>query len=464
MRATILAALAGAALLTVSACGSGAGAASSTTLGGAASLVPADAVAFVAVDTSLSSGRWRWLDGLLAKFPSSDQLLAQLRTGFERKTRLDWETDVKPALGDELDVVVLPGTKPAYVALVQPRDQAKLDALLKKAGAVSTQVAGWTAFARTAGALDALAAAKRKLADESSYKTATGKLSDGALVQAYANGIEAQKLLSRSSSDASGASGFEWAAADVVAAGDGLRAHVYSRDAATASVPANRRPVPTQPYQSRLVDEIPAGVLAVADFVVKPGMFQSLDASKVPAPLKALLGNTPTVLRQLDTVLGGETALYVRRGVLMPELTIVTRPSDTKAAEAALADLLKTLKAQGRGPLAQLGVFDATIGGQLVISTSQKGIADFRSGGSKLASDSAFTGAQKAAGMPAETTGFLYVNVEDALPLVQAFGPLLGLKLPPVLQSADLSALRTLTAYGSRTGAEESYTVYLQVQ
>ena len=78
--------------------------------------------------------------------------------------------------------------------------------------------------------------------------------------------------------------------------------------------------------------------------------------------------------------------------------------------------------------------------------------------------NSTFEQAQKGVGMPAQTTGFLFVNVKDALPLVQAFAPLLGFKLPPALQGNDLSALRTLAAYGSRTGEEQSYTVYLQVQ
>lgn len=463
MRATILAALAASAVLTVSACGS-AGATGSGTLGGAASLAPSDTIAFVAIDSSLTSGRWDALNGVLDKFPSRDKLLAQLQRGFEQKTKLNWETDVKPALGDELDIVVLPGVQKEYVGLTQPHDQAKLDALLKKAGAVSQQIAGWTAFAETQGALDTLAAAKDKLADNSLYRTATAKLSDDALVRAYANGIEAQKLLDLAAHDSSQAAGFEWASADVSAAHGGLRLNVYSRDGMMANIPVQRRPVPTQPYQSHLVDEIPAGALVVADFVVKPGTFQGADTSKLPAPLQALAHTVPPVLWQLDQIVGGETALYVRQGVLMPELTMVTQPNDANAAEAALADVLKTLKTQGKSPLAQFDVFHTLIGGQLVVSTSQKGIEDFRSAGAKLAGDSAFKDAQKGVGMPAETTGFLYVNIKDALPLVQAFGPLLGLKLPPLLQGDDLSALRTLTAYGSRTGDDQSYTVYLQVQ
>jgi hypothetical protein len=462
VRATILAALAAAAVLTVSACGS-AGAAGSTTLGGAASLAPSDTVAFIAIDSNLSSGQWDSLNGLLDKFPSRDKLLAQLRQGFEQKTKVDWETDVKPALGDELDIVVLSGKQKQYVGLTQSHDQAKLDALLKKAGAVSMQVAGWTAFAETQGALDTFAAAKAKLVDDNLYRVATAKLSDTALVHAYANGIEAQKLLNLTTKDPTQAVGFEWASADVTAAGDGLRFHAYARDGMMANIPAQRRPVPTQPYQSHLLDEIPAGALLVADFVAKPGMFELADGSKLP--LQGALHADPTLLAKLDQIVGGETALYVRQGgLMMPELTIVTQPGDTHAAEAALADVLKTLKAQGTGILGRLDFVHAVIGGQLVASTSQKGIEDFRSGGAKLSGDSTFERARKSVGMPSETTGFLFVNVKDALPLVQAFGPLLGLKVAPALQNADLSALRTLAAYGSRAGDEQSYTVYLQVQ
>ena len=92
------------------------------------------------------------------------------------------------------------------------------------------------------------------------------------------------------------------------------------------------------------------------------------------------------------------------------------------------------------------------IGGELVVSTSQQGIAAFEGGGAKLASDGAFTEAQKASGMPALTTGFLYVNLEATLPLVQTLAPLAGVKLPPALRQADLGALRTLTAFGATQG------------
>jgi ABC-type branched-subunit amino acid transport system substrate-binding protein len=462
MRTTILAALAAAAVLTTTACGT-AGAVGSTTLGGAASLAPSDAVAFVAIDTNLSSGQWASVDGLLAKFPSAATLTTQLQQGVEKKTKLNWETDIKPALGDELDVVALPGAKKELVGLTQSHDQAKLDALLKKEGLVSQQIGGWTAFAETQAALDKVASAADKLSGASMYNTATAKLATDALVHAYANGTEAQKLVDALKADKAQPETvpFQWASADVSATDSGLRVSGYTRDGLMANTPAQQ---PTQPYASHLVDEIPAGALAVADVFVTPGDVQ-LAGPHLLKPLKDLLGNDPALISRLDQILGGETALYARQGLIIPEITLVTQPADTQAATSALSDLLKTLKAKGTlsGPLAMVDIVHEVIGGQLVVSTSQKGLADFRAAGDKLSGDSSFKDAQKASEMPGATTGFLYVNAKDAVPMVQAFGPLLGLRLPPALRG-DLSALRTVTAYGTRAGAQQSFRLFLQVR
>ena len=67
------------------------------------------------------------------------------------------------------------------------------------------------------------------------------------------------------------------------------------------------------------------------------------------------------------------------------------------------------------------------------------------------------------AGMPDKTTGFLYVNLASALPLLQTVGPFLGLSLPPTLET-DAGALRSLIAYGTRSGDEAGLTAFLQVR
>jgi hypothetical protein len=136
----------------------------------------------------------------------------------------------------------------------------------------------------------------------------------------------------------------------------------------------------------------------------------------------------------------------------MPEVTLVTQPADTAAAsttlDAILAELPKTSMFSG------LHVYRATIGGQFVISTTQRGIDDFRSGGAKLSADPSFIAAKQQSGMGSETTGFLYANVKDALPLLS----LAGVKLP-----AGLPSFGTFMAYGGQAGAETSLTAFLGV-
>jgi len=433
-------------------------AADSTTIGDGASIAPANAAAFVAIDSDLSSGQWRAVDGLLEKLPSYETLLAKLRTTFEQRTKLSWADDVEPALGSELDLVVLPGTEPRLVGLTHGGDQAKLDALLRKAGRriVSEQIDGWTAFAQTQAALDAVAHATTRLAADSTYQAAVAKLADDALVRAYASGAAAQQLTASFHGGAASAETLVWASADLVASADGLRAHAYVEDA-----PAQRgQPAPPAAITSSLVDEIPSGVLFVADLQVTPGAFDFSDPSSLPKPLQELIAASPSLPSDLNALLGGETALYVRPGPLIPELTIVTQPADTSAAETALADLVKTLgRAMGStAGVPSIPIVHAVLGGRLIVSTSQAGLDAFRSAGPKLSSDPAFKAAQQAAGMPRRTTGFLYVDVARLLPLVQLIAPLFDL---PVGIPADAGALETLTAWGTRAGAEASYTTFL---
>ena len=458
-RTTLATALSVAAVGLAAGCG-GSGPASSE-LGGAASVAPSDAVAFVALDTDVSSSQWQAVDGLLKKLPAQGDLLTTLEQSFAKHTKLSWQDDVQPALGSELDLVVLPGTKPQLVALTQPADAAKLAALLPKLGAnlVSAQIGAWTAISDTRAALDTVQNAGTKLADNNTYQVATAKLSTDALVRAYANGGEAQQLLDALGTQAPAGTAvpFAWAAADVVAAGDGVRVHGYS----LASSSANAS-VPAQPYAPQLVDAIPAGAILVADFPVAQGQFEQAGTKSV---LEKVFGaNAATVASELDTILGGETALYVRPGLPIPEVTLVTEPRDPAAATQALPELVRALTQLAGAQVAglNLGSVHAVVGGRLVVSTTPQGLADFQSAGPKLSGDPSFQSARQGSGLPAETTGFVYANVASALPLVKLAAPLLGVALPPGLLT-DAGAVKTLIAFGTRNGDESAVTAFLQL-
>src|SRR5260221_3974551 len=317
-----------------------------------------------------------------------------------------------------------PAKKPVVVGLKQPGNQTKLDALLMQLGSnvVSAQVGGWTAFSDNQGALDAVQNATAKLADNNAYRAAIAKLSSDALVRAYANGTEAQQLLDALGPQAqtSGTNNvpFAWASVDVAASGDGVRVSGYAHD---ASLPTRRllhQRVRAQLYASSLVDEIPSGAILVADFPVAPGQFEFSPGST--SRLEKLFGtNAATLASELDAVLGGETAVYVRPGVPIPEITLVTQPNDTVSATRALADVLTAPKAlpgakAGGLRLGNIPIVHAVAGGQLVVSTSKQGIADFRSGGAKASSDPGFKTAQQTSNTPAGRAAFTSVKRPSA--------------------------------------------------
>src|SRR4029077_327350 len=156
----------------------------------------------------------------------------------------------------------------------------------------------------------------------------------------------------------------------------------------------------TSPYAPALVDEIPSGALAVVDFRVSSGMFESLGT--LPAPLVKFLGATTAnaLPQQLDTLLGGETAIYVRPSLPMPEVTLATQPADTVAASQALDAILAELPSTSM--FSGIKLYRKTMGGQLVVSTTQQGVADFGGGSARLSADPSFLAAKSQSGMGAE--------------------------------------------------------------
>jgi hypothetical protein len=445
------AAVAAAAAIVTAGCAS-AGASGPGSLDGAAAIVPANAVAFVAASTDLGSSQWHGVG-------------KQFMTKFK---------NLAPALGGELDVAVLPSKE--IVGFTQPQDSAKLAALAKKYGMQTRLIGGWTAVAKTGAALDAVASATSHLVDNNLFTEAMNRLPSGALVRAYANGAEAQTLIAsipgqletsiapagahyrvikkkqQLSRVTVGTTDFRWVAASVTSTSDGLKLEAFMRTGGLTAASAPRYIVhPTAPYASALVDEIPSGALAVVDFKVSGGMFENLGA--LPAPLAKFLGakNAAALPNQLDTLLGGETAIYVRPS-LLPEVTLVTNPTDTVAASQALDAILAELPSKSM--LSGVKLYRKTMGGQFVVSTTQQGLADFSGGGARLSADPSFLAAKAQSGMGDTTTGFVYANVKDALPLLE----LAGIKLP-----AGLPSFGTFMAYGGLTDTEASLTAFLGV-
>jgi hypothetical protein len=168
---------------------------------------------------------------------------------------------------------------------------------------------------------------------------------------------------------------FRWGAAWLT--GDGIDARLRSAGLPVAETQRARSLEQLAPaYHPALFDEIPADAQSVLDLTLGPGSFELLP--KLPDTLASQFdGSLIGIAAWLDQVILGETALYTRKG---GEVTLVTQPGDTEAARKVIAQLVaNTIPAVRARPL-----HVATIGGQLVVSTSRAGIAVFRGGGAKL--------------------------------------------------------------------------------
>src|SRR5690349_16774508 len=101
----------------------------------ASQLVPGDALAYVAVDTNLSSKELQSAQAVLDKFPIKTKLLQSVRSSLQKQgIAID---SLMSSVGPELDVALLrvDGTTSA-VGFTQPKDEQAFDAQLDKQSAV----------------------------------------------------------------------------------------------------------------------------------------------------------------------------------------------------------------------------------------------------------------------------------------------------------------------------------------
>jgi hypothetical protein len=477
-RALATAVLVGSALL-LAACGGSTSTKSSSASGGAsgADATPADAAVFVSVNTDLSSSQWTTVDKLLNKFPGKDTTLADARQSFETSSGLNWETDVKPALGPELDFVVLDASDTGGgVALTQPKDQGKFDALVakanaKKAGSLVTEKVGdWTVISDKQASIDTYKtrASGKKLSDDATFKTATAELSGDALAKVYVNGPQVQQALqARAGAAAQGT--FEWAVAELVAQDDGVKL-----DGTFKGQPLKGVQQPAA-YAPKLLGNVPSGALLVLDF--KGGSsLDSLDSAAgagVPQ-LQGAMG----FIKQLAPIVANETVLSVSPATPFPAVTLVAEPDNADQAVAGIDALVAQFGALAGGAKAQpttigghsvkelnLGQFAVDYGvidGKLVVTSSRQAIVNFGKGAS-VSDDPAFKDAKSASGMPDQTSALLYMNIKDGLSLIESLSQLSGNTIP-ANQTENLRPLTSLIAYGTGDSGTGKFTAFLQIK
>jgi hypothetical protein len=472
--------------LVVTGCGgtsSGAGA-------GGADIVPADATMFIALNTDADSGQWRTADNLASRFPDKQDGVKAVKQAL-RDEGLDWERDVKPALGPESDFVWLDLENEAenFVVITQPKDQAKFDNLISKAEESSDdifrdQVGDWevlgpsrevvATFRRESESSDS------KLSDNNDFNDAMSSYPEDSLFRGYLNGRQMMDLSrreltadERKTFDKLGS--LDWVAASLRATSEGIR---FDMNFHGKAGPALKGIAPTQPFRPSLTKEVPRDALFYATFHGAKGMLTGLENNP-------FFSDTPeikhysNVLRRVGSLLQGENAFYVRPGPSgkIPEVTFVTEPAPGTNGAATLDRILARYRSELDLPsqpkptrvaglpgrkieLGSVDVYYANVGGRLVITDFQAGVRALKGNSPSLEQSDEYAGAVGSSGMPAKTEGFFYVNVRGGI----SYGERLANTPLPEGLKRNLRPLRSAVEYVATRSSEVQITFFLRIK
>jgi hypothetical protein len=245
---------------------------------------------------------------------------------------------------------------------------------------------------------------------------------------------------------------------------------------------------------SELAGVVPADALAFAAVTgLDDGLSQLLDAVATETPelaqVELLLG--VSLADDVVPLFAGESGLYVRAGTPIPEVTLLLSPDDPEQALATVDRLLGAVAAIGalrtqgdegwteypppngpetvtiagveakQVPLGQDVVLSyALVDDRVVLSTTEQGIADVVGDGPKLAGSAGFEQAMEASGLPDETLGLVYLDLDDGIGLLQSLDALDGADPETV---ANLQPLRYLVLGASGSGDEARFAGFLGI-
>ena len=413
---------------------------------GGAEIAPQSAALYMTLNTDLNSGQVDQLEDLLKKFPDREKLLAEIQKGIAEED-LSWEADIKPALGETFDLVLLDFRRSDdVVGIVKPADEAKLKALVTKGDdpAVTRELDGWTLIADSEAVLDRFETARSKgtLQDSDEFTTAMGGLPDEALAKLYVDGGAATTALDEAGdAPSTGKNRLKTVALALGAESSGLKLDGGVTSDVEDDLAAKK------PYEAKLLDAAPEGALAFISGNGYGEVDKTLrETSGTYDQFRELLGID---LDGVASLFEGEFALWVGRGALIPEVTFLAEVKDEAAATAALDKLAGLIPpeagarrrstevdgVQAKQVVVQgFPITYAVFDGRAIVTTRPGAISDVREDGDSLADDADFKQAKDDAGMGDETFGFVYLNVEDLAALVQGFAGAAGEEIPPEVE------------------------------
>jgi hypothetical protein len=453
---------------------------------GAAEIVPASAPVFVAIDTDSSSAQWQTVDDLAAKFPDKQKAIDSAKKSM-RKEGLDWDRDIKPALGPEVDVVMLDFEHPGEtVALMQPKDKGAFERAVKKGNASDPtnklyyeEFHGWEVMSDELAAIDAFKqaseSAKRTLAEDKVFSGAMDKAGDG-IVRAYVNGA---KVMAAARSAAGPERQFidklgtlDWLLMRLRAKPDGLALDTIVHGT-PGSAFKNRGPSASVGSLRKLV---PRDALLYFAFHGSKGMLGGLEGNP-------LLQQQPgfkqfaDILGDVGSILQGENALYVRAppGRRLPEVTFLASPGARVDGAAVLDRVLNRFRKEIGGRPRQLrlagvparavgpgnpAVFYANVGGKLVVTDYPSGIRFTKQGGATLTGSGIYNEAVSSSGLPERPQIVLYVDIHSTVPAVER---LANTPIPAEVRR-NLAPLRSAVEYAVSRSHELEVSFFLSIK
>jgi len=442
---------------------------------------------FVVIDSDLRSSQWQTVNALANKFPDKQKAVDAIKQQLNRKG-LDWKRDLEPALGPEVDVVMLDFAHPnETVALMQPQDEGAFERAVKKGNAIdpSSQLVydkfhGWTVMSDKQAAIDAFERASdssvRMLPEDGTFSSATGKSGDG-ILRAYVNGAQVMTAARNSLGPDAGPyfkklGTLDWLLMTLRAKSDGI-----AWDTTVHGTPGKEfDKVSEHASDGSLQKLVPKDALLYLAFHGSKGMLGGLGSN--PILQQSGLKGLGDALQQLGRIMAGENALYVRApgSSDLPEVTFIAAPEGGVDGAAALDRVLNRFAKELGGrphravvagvPVRVIGaggrvtVQYANVKGKLVVTDLPSGIAFAKNGGKVLTDSREYQNAARSSGLPAKPQVVLYVDIHSTIPLIGRLG---NGRIPASVER-NLKPLRSAVEYAVSHSHEIQISFFLRIQ
>jgi hypothetical protein len=443
--------------LAAAACGGGGSAAGQ----GAAEVVPAGVPVYASINTDFDGEQIEQARQLLARFPGSSGLLGMLEAQLEEDGDVDFQQDVRPALGDRLDLVVLElpeaGGPTPVVALLQPGDEAAFDALVEKTPAedrpVIAEVDGWTAIAEDQAILDRFEQAREagSLEDSEEFKDAMEGLEEDALARIYVGPSALREALQESDQSLP--------QLEQIFPLNGFGIALTAEDRGVRLEAAGKTELGFESFEPELPASIPGGAIAYVGFgnvadaireVLNRVGEQNPELDRQIAQLELALGLS--LDEDVLPLVEQETAIALypgEAGSELPAFLLAVRVDDERQAVQIVDRILEragqfsdevpqptTTQIDGV-EAREVALPDGTTilyGGVdgLLFATTDSGLASELVGdGPRLADDATFADAGEQAELPDEVESLFYVNLNEGAEYAFGLAEQAGESVPP---------------------------------